>query len=81
MFYVYILQSEKNNRYYVGSSENTQSRLAQHNSGQVKSTKSHIPWKIVHKESFSSLSEARIREKQIKSWKKRSSIEKLTKHL
>jgi putative endonuclease len=36
---VYILQSKKNNRFYIGSTNNINRRLEQHNKGLVISTK------------------------------------------
>jgi len=69
MFYIYILQSELNRRYYIGSTKELSTRLVQHNSGKTPSTKSYRPWKLVHSESFGTLSEARQRENQIKAWK------------
>ena len=80
MFYVYILQSEKNGRYYIGSCQNIQKRLSLHNLGLIKSTKSYLPWILVYNELFDTLSGARKREMQIKSWKKRLAIENLIKH-
>ena len=77
MFYIYILQSLKNGRYYVGSCEDISKRLHRHNSGLVKSTKFYLPWKIVYTEEYKTLIEARKREYQVKSWKKRAAIEKL----
>lgn len=50
MFCVYILQSNKNNRYYIGFTSDMDSRLKHHNSGANKSTKPHRPWKIVFRE-------------------------------
>ena len=43
----------------------------------VKSTKRYRPWQLIHEEIYVSLKEARKRETQIKSWKKRSAIENL----
>ena len=77
MHYVYILKSLKTGRYYVGCTNNPKSRLKKHNSGSVKSTKPYKPWKNTYIETYKSLSEARKRERQIKSWKKRKAIEKL----
>lgn len=77
MFYTYILNSSLNNSYYIGSCGNIERRLSAHNSGEVKSTKRYMPWKIVYLEKYKSLSEAVKRERQIKSWKKRSAIENL----
>jgi putative endonuclease len=38
MFYAYILKSFKDGRYYYGSSEDLEKRIAKHNNGQVKAT-------------------------------------------
>lgn len=77
MYVVYVLKSEKNNRYYIGCTNNIERRIAEHNNGLSRYTKNKGPWVGVYKEEYSSLLEARKREKQIKSWKKRSAIEKL----
>ena len=79
MYYVYGLKSIKNGSYYVGSCENLSNRLDLHNRGLVRSTKRYLPWQIVYREQYKTLQEARKRELQIKSWKKRSSIERLIK--
>ncbi|MEI7424529.1 MAG: GIY-YIG nuclease family protein [Candidatus Staskawiczbacteria bacterium] len=79
MFYTYILKSLNNNSYYVGSCEDISVRFNLHNKGLVKSTKRYIPWKLMYKEEYKTLSEARKRESQIKSWKKRVAIERLFK--
>ncbi len=67
MIYVYVLKSLKDDSKYVGMSANPEDRLKDHNRGKVKSTKSKIPWKIIHVESFKSRKEAREREKYLKS--------------
>lgn len=77
MFYTYILKSENNNTFYVGSCENLNQRINLHNRGLVKSTKRGIPWILAHKEEFSDFKNARRRELHIKSWKSRKSIENL----
>lgn len=77
MFYLYILHSTKNGRYYVGSCADISKRLNKHNSGLVRSTKFYLPWKIVYTEEYKTLPEARKREYQVKGWKKRTAIEKL----
>ncbi len=78
-YYVYILKSEITKRYYIGATENLRQRLKEHNAGRVKSTKLMIPWRIKYYERYATVSEARIREKQIKNWKKRLAIERLIK--
>ncbi len=79
MFYVYILNSEKYNRYYVGCSSNWKRRLFEHNNGKVRSTKAYVPWFVIHQEEFSSKSEAFEREKQIKSYKGGNAFKNLIK--
>ncbi|MBE9515005.1 MAG: GIY-YIG nuclease family protein, partial [Chloroflexi bacterium] len=64
MFHAYVLLSESGNRYYIGSTKNISRRVAQHNDGKCRSTKSYRPWKLVYSESFQSLSEARQRERE-----------------
>ena len=80
MFYIYILKSDKNNAFYVGSCEDISIRLGSHNKGLVKSTKRYAPWRLVYREEYDNLSDARKRELQIKKWKSRTAIEKLLKH-
>ena len=69
MYNVYILMSELNGRFYIGSCIDITERLAYHNSGRALSTKAYTPWKLVYSETYDTLSEARKREYQIKSWK------------
>ena len=67
MFHTYVLYSEKFDRIYIGQTQNYKKRILKHNSGSVKSTKSFVPWKITHVESFTSRGEALKREQQLKS--------------
>jgi len=66
MYYVYILQSLKHSRYYTGQTQNIYSRLMEHNSGQTKSTKAGVPWKIIFTKELSSRAEALKLERKIK---------------
>ncbi|KAB2922285.1 MAG: GIY-YIG nuclease family protein [Bacteroidetes bacterium] len=67
MFWVYVLKSDAHYRFYVGLTEDVARRLAEHNSGRTKSTKAYRPWSIVFSESFITRTEARKREKKLKS--------------
>ena len=80
MFYIYIIKSDKDGSYYIGSCKDIKKRLAQHNCGLVKSTKKGVPWSLAYQEIYQELKDARRRELQIKSWKKRGAIERLIKH-
>ena len=67
MFTVYIIYSDKFDRYYTGMTSDPIGRLTAHNAGSVKSTKPYKPWKYVHEEIFPERIEARKREKYLKS--------------
>jgi putative endonuclease len=76
-YWVYILKSEKDNRYYIGSSSNVDARLKFHNAGLQRSTKNRIPFKLIYSELLPNKTEALKREKQIKSWKGGNAFQKL----
>ncbi len=77
MFYVYILKSDKVNRYYTGHSKDYNKRLNEHNKGKVRSTKPYIPWKVVYIEKFDKKSDAFKRELEIKKYKSGNAFKKL----
>ncbi len=66
-YFVYVIQSSKDSRLYVGLSKNPQLRLKDHNFGRVFSTKGFRPWKIVYIEEVLNRVKAREREKYLKS--------------
>ena len=67
MYYVYILLNDAKTRTYTGVTDDVNKRLADHNDGRVKSSQSYRPYKVIHTESFETLSEARQKEKFYKS--------------
>ncbi|MNK70169.1 GIY-YIG nuclease superfamily protein [compost metagenome] len=73
MFITYILYSASRDRYYIGST----SDLEKHNTNHKGFTGKAGDWKVVHMEEFPSKHESLKREKQIKSWKSRTAVEKL----
>src|ERR1043166_2712215 len=66
MYYVYVLQSLKNLKTYIGSTSDLRKRLSEHNSGKGTSTKSDKPWQVVYYEAFAEEGPARLREKKLK---------------
>ncbi|MFC1726876.1 GIY-YIG nuclease family protein [candidate division KSB1 bacterium] len=76
-YFVYILYSEKIDRYYIGSSHDPEARLHYHNLGKKGWTKRGIPWEIVFTKEFINKKAAMEKEKYVKSQKDRSYIEKL----
>ena len=77
MYFVYILYSEKCDRYYVGYAADVEARLVRHNSGFVTATKNCQPYKICATKSFICEPEARKEEYRIKKQKSRKYIELL----
>jgi putative endonuclease len=73
----YILQSEKDFSYYIGSTEDLEARIVKHNKGYSRYTKAKRPWKIVYNEEYKTLSEAKRREYYMKSLKSKIAIEKI----
>lgn len=77
IFFVYILQSMKDNRYYIGYTENLEKRMVFHNKGLNTSTKYRRPLKLIYSEKFITKKEALRREKEIKSYKGGNAFKKL----
>jgi len=67
MHYLYILINEAKTRTYTGVADDVEKRLIDHNSGKIKSSRPYRPYKIIHTESFETLSEDRQKEKFYKS--------------
>ena len=67
MYYVYILKSLRDGRYYYGCTSNLETRLKSHNSGKVRSIKSRRPLILHYYEEFESKPEALKRERFFKS--------------
>jgi len=65
-YYVYVLKSLKDNKLYIGYTENLKQRLEQHNSGKVDSTKYRLPMKLIYFEGCLNNKDAINREKQLK---------------
>jgi len=69
MYFVYVLISQKDKKYYIGCTHDLVRRVLRHNSGFVKSTKHRVPLQLVYKEEYYTLSEARKRENELKRMK------------
>lgn len=78
MAYVYVLKSTKNSKYYIGSTDNLQRRLTEHNNGQGGFfTKINRPWKLVCYQKYTDIKEARKNEKILKSYKGGNAFKKI----
>ena len=68
-YYVYILQSLKDFKYYIGSTSDVEARLRFHNAGWQRSTRNRIPFHLVYVEELENKKDALKREKEIKGYK------------
>lgn len=66
MYYTYVLRSKKDNKLYIGFTDDLKSRVNKHNKGLVISTKSRIPLELVYYEACLSEEKAVKREKYFK---------------
>src|SRR5688572_8378032 len=77
MFYVYILQSQKVDRFYIGYSEQPDRRLIEHNSRKVTCSRNFTSTTKVRPEEFETELQAIRRERYIKSMKSKKYITQL----
>jgi putative endonuclease len=66
MFYVYILKSLKDHKLYIGSTNDLERRLKEHNEGKCFSTKSRVPFELIYYEGYKAEHDARKREHNLK---------------
>jgi putative endonuclease len=78
MYYIYVIQSEKFAKNYTGLTKNLEERILEHNSGATFSTKPYIPYKLIYSETAPDLTQARKREKYLKSAAGRNFVKKMT---
>ena len=74
-YFVYMLKSLKDEKFYTGHTSDLKKRLKQHNSGMVRSTKARRPFEIVYWESCGTRRDAMKRERQLKSFRRDVKIE------
>ncbi len=77
MNFLYILKSDKNGRYYVGSTNNIERRLREHNSGKTISLKHLRPLTLVFKQTYAHLEDAKKIEQKLKKAKSRNILKKI----
>ena len=76
MWYVYVLMSEKNGRFYTGSTNDMSRRLDEHNKGKSVYTRLTRPFRLVYEEQYETRLEARRRERFLKTGKGRELLNK-----
>ena len=64
--YVYVLESKKDSKKYVGYTHDLRRRLLEHGTGQVRSTKPRLPFKLIYFEGCLIENDAKRRERYLK---------------
>ena len=67
MFIVYVLESQKDQGWYIGFTTNLKNRLFYHNSGRNTYTKFRRPFKLIYAEAYLNKRDALERERFLKS--------------
>jgi putative endonuclease len=67
-YYVYVLRSSKDKKFYTGYTNNLKSRFELHQKGRVDSTKNRRPLKLIYYEACLNQQDATHREKYLKTY-------------
>ena len=76
MYFTYVLQSGKDDGFYIGFTEDLKLRFKQHSNGEVVSTKSRRPVKLIYYEACLTQKDATNREKYFKTYNGRRFLHK-----
>lgn len=74
MYYVYVLLSFRDKKFYIGFSEDVKKRLEDHNAGRNTSTKTRRPLKLIYFEAHLCKKDALRREFYFKTAKGKSTL-------
>ncbi|HQI25778.1 MAG TPA: GIY-YIG nuclease family protein [Candidatus Paceibacterota bacterium] len=66
MYYIYILECKKDDKWYTGSTKDLRKRFEQHSNNLCTATKGRGPFKIIYYEACVNEQDARSREKYLK---------------
>lgn len=69
MFYVYVLKSRKDKKYYIGFTSDLRNRFQEHCNGKIRSTFYRRPLELIYYECYKNREIAKKREVQLKSGK------------
>lgn len=78
-YFVYIIQSDNSGKYYIGSTDNVERRLREHNRGKTEYTRNRGPWILRINQKYSTKEKARKIEFRLKKLKRRDYVEKIIK--
>jgi len=77
MFYVYVLQSKKDNKLYIGYTSNLESRIKEHACGENTSTKFRRPFDLIYYEAHLNKDDALRRERYFKNTKGKTTLKQI----
>ena len=75
--WLYILRNDITGRYYIGSTSNLERRIKQHKNGHTRTTKILKTFTLAYTEEHDNILEARLRERQLISYKSRKYLDDL----
>ena len=74
MHYVYVLLSAKDNKFYIGYTQDIEKRIKDHNQGKNTSTQTCRPLKLLYYEAHTSTQDAKRREIYLKTSKGKTTL-------
>lgn len=77
MAFIYILQSKRDQRFYIGSTIDLKRRIKNHKGGFTHSTKRFGELELVFSQEYPTIKEARIIERKLKKLKRKDYIRKI----
>ena len=80
MFYVYVLQSESDDGFYIGFSTDLRRRIKEHQAGESFATSYRGPWRLTYYEAYLEEDDALGREEFLKSGGGRRFLKAQLKH-
>ncbi len=80
-FFLYLLLSERDRKTYLGSTNEIERRMKEHNNGKTPSTRYRRPLKLIYTEEFDTLIDARKRERYLKTKKGRTELKGIFENL
>ncbi len=80
MYHIYVLLSLKDNKFYIGFTNNLKSRYSKHKNGKVKSTRNKRPLKLIFYEAYLNKHGALKRERYFKTSKGKTTLRQMLKN-
>ena len=78
-YFVYVLLSQKDNKFYIGSTDNLKRRLKEHQQGKNISTAKRLPLELIYFEGHRSKLDASRRENYFKTTKGKTTLRTMLK--